>query len=169
MDIDSTPLLKSLPLPIIVLSFYILWSLKYYADANDYLFDYYKCILMGWKSNLHDQVSCFGVRPSAIGWFCDRDGKTQKLPYEGRGEDSSAIDIDSSAVDINKCKEELDLSMELCMLRESKQCIVGMEMTYALRRRLILSLVTVVLSGMTKVAYPLLTYLQSRLGAWNQI
>jgi len=138
-----------------VLSVYILWSLKYYADANKYLFDYYKCILVGWKSNLHDQVSSFEGNPSAIGWFCDRDGKTQALPHEDQGEDSSAVDI-------TKCKEELDLSVELCTLRESKQSILGMEMTYELRKRLIVSLVMVVLSGMTKVTYAVLTDMSTK-------
>jgi len=148
-DIHFNPLLNSLPLPIIVQSVYILWSLKYYAEANKYLFDYYKCILVGWKSNLHDQVSSFGGEPSAIGWFCDRGGETRELPYEDQGEDSSAIDI-------KKCKEELDLSIELCTLRENKQRILGMEVTYELRKRLMVSLITVALSGMTRVAYSLL-------------
>jgi len=154
-DISFNPLFNSLPLPIIVLSVYILWALKYYADANKYLFDYYKCILVGWKSNLHEQVSSFGGKTSAVGWFCDRNGETQELPYEDQGEDSSVIDI-------KKCKEELDLSIELCTLRESKQCVLGLEVTYELQKRRIVSLVTVVLSGMAKLAYFLLTDVSGR-------
>jgi len=43
-------LVRSVVPPLIVMSVYILWSAHYFADANKYLFDYYKCILLGWKT-----------------------------------------------------------------------------------------------------------------------
>jgi len=105
------------------------------------------------ENNFHDPVSHFEDerQREAIGWFWNSDDDAKKeLTCE-------LLEEDSGTIDIKKSKEELDLSIELCALRESKQWILGMEMTHDSCKRLFLRVVTIVLQAMMQLAYVLWT------------
>jgi len=128
-----------LPLPIFVLWVYILRSLNLCAFANEYLYDYYERILLGWKGNIQDPLSNFGDRLPAIGWYWNEETEQEApLPF---GDENGERPIDEEQPSDKEAKVEtqkmLSLSIKLSKVSEEKQRILGVEATHALRTRIL--------------------------------
>jgi len=135
--------MKSLPLPLAALCIYMLRSLNCCANANKYLFDDYKRILWGWKSNLLDPVSHFDGAPTpAVGWcWCHDSGSAVALPYDYGKKDGGDV--------LHKSCQALDVTIKLCTVNGcKKQRMLGMQITHEFRRRTMISLGTLALTVM---------------------
>jgi len=138
---------KTLPLPLAALCIYMLRSLNCCANANNYLFDDYKRILCGWKSNLLDPLSDFQqahILP-AVGWCKSNRGDVTALPYDWKKYSGDVLQKSSSQA-LNVTMEHL--SVNGC----KKQRMLGMQITHEFRRRALFSLGTLTLTVVMRVA-----------------
>jgi len=134
-------------LMMVVLLSFILRAVEACAQANSYLFEGYERVLLDWQEEALDPRSSFETkgRKPAVGWIWDQQAQ-QAVPLEFSSKLSDHDKGDNGWLD-----RIMELARTTNKLLEERQKILGFEVTFALRNRVVASLGSVVLAALAKV------------------